>query len=416
LRILFLNVAYPPFPGGGERYVRALAAGLAARGHVVTAVCGAAQLERELWQGAAAGDEALVDGVRLIRLPIRPFPGGFTGVKAWRKMMVLLSALPGDQTAVLQHMARQMPRLSGLEATLQTVNPASFDLIHTFNLSWEYPMVAGLRAAQRHGVPYVATPFAHTSVGHDRVTRNSNMDHQLHFLRQADRVLVLTAVEAAALADWGIPEERLAVIGGGLDDLPDTAVSLDHYQLPSPFALFVGRHSRDKGALDAARAILRLRAAGSPVTLALAGQSTAEFDRFYEQLNEQEQMGIRPLGVVDEATKHSLLAQAALLLLPSRTDSFGIVLLEAWAHGTPVVAARAGGIPGVVDDGENGLLTPYGDVDQLVQAVAHLLDNGDEARRLGANGWQKVAAVYTWPAVTDRVLAHYAAVQTKEWK
>ena len=59
---------------------------------------------------------------------------------------------------------------------------------------------------------------------------------------------------------------------------------------------------------------------------------------------------IRPLGILDEGEKHAILEASTMLLLPSHSDSFGIVILEAWAHGKPVIGARAGGIPGVIDD------------------------------------------------------------------
>ena len=116
---------------------------------------------------------------------------------------------------------------------------------------------------------------------------------------------------------------------------------------------------------------------------------------------------VRTLGLVDEVTKHALLAEASALLLPSRTDSLGIVMLEAWSHGTPVIGAAAGGIPGVVDHGENGLLVPFGDVAALAGSVRLLVTDGELRRRLGEQGREKVARRYTWSQVRDRVLDSY---------
>jgi glycosyltransferase involved in cell wall biosynthesis len=119
---------------------------------------------------------------------------------------------------------------------------------------------------------------------------------------------------------------------------------------------------------------------------------------------------IQPLGIVNEQDKHTLLSRAELLLLPSRTDSFGIVLLEAWAHGKPVIGARAGGIPGVIDEWHNGLLVGFGDVAGLAEAIQTLLTDELRRQRMGENGRDKVHSQYTWEQVGQRVWANYQAV------
>jgi glycosyltransferase involved in cell wall biosynthesis len=96
-----------------------------------------------------------------------------------------------------------------------------------------------------------------------------------------------------------------------------------------------------------------------------------------------------------------------MLILPSRTDSFGIVLLEAWAHGKPVIAARAGGIPGVVDDGINGCLVRFGDLQELAGATRLLLEDQSLSQRMGENGREKVRIQYNWEHSTDQVLEAY---------
>jgi glycosyltransferase involved in cell wall biosynthesis len=143
------------------------------------------------------------------------------------------------------------------------------------------------------------------------------------------------------------------------------------------------------------------------VALALVGSTTPEFERFYRGLSAVERAGLRVLGVLPERDKHAVVARSRGLLLPSHSDSFGIVLLEAWSHGRPVIAARAGGIPGVVDEDVNGLLIPFGDVTGLAAAVERLLDDETLARQLGESGRAKVAEEYTWAAVAERVHSHY---------
>jgi glycogen synthase len=413
-RILFLSPAYPPLPGGGERYAKALANQLAERGYAVTVLTSHAQHEQQLWRGAGSQPHQTQEGkVTVIRLPLRPFPGGRTGLLAWRKLMVLLSALPGDQSRLLGHMARLIPPIVGLEDALATL-PVQVDLVHAFNISWEWPLWAGWQWAQKHGLPFVATPFMHFGTGHDRVALNATMDHQRQLLLGAKRLLVLTAVEQTGLLALGVERERVAVIGGGVDSVvtavDDTDDLRGQYGLSSRYALFLGRVSYDKGAIHAAQAVLALTAQDIDITLGLIGQPAPEFTRFYDNLTPAEQTRIRPFGILDENAKHGLLAGAEALLLPSRTDSFGIVLLEAWLHGVPVIAARAGGIPGVVDDGVNGLLVPFGDIPALSGALHRLLAEPNLRQQLGEQGKAKATTVYTWERVADSVAQQYTAI------
>ena len=416
MRLLFLTPAFPPFPGGGERYTRSLALNLVQRGHAVTVLTSAAQIERELWQGCGQNVIYQQDsGIEIIRCPIRRLPGGWPMLLLWRKLMVLISLLPGEQTAVLQHLARAIPPLQKLPQTLSQLTN-QFDLVHGFNLSWEHPLLAGWQWAKAQQLPLAVTPFAHLGdSSHDRVALNNTMDHQRRILREANVVFTLTTIEQQGLQARGIGMQRVTAVGGGLDPLPNnwqTVGILSKYQLQTPFILFLGRANHNKGAVHTLQAIAQLHQEGLPVTLVIAGQTTAEFEQALARLPAEVRNGIRPLGIISETEKHALLEAATLLVMPSHADSFGIVFLEAWAHSKPVIGARAGGIPAVVDDGQNGLLVPFGDVVALAQAIRRLLTNPDLAHTLGANGRHKVTTHYTWANVTDQVEAQYRLLIT----
>jgi glycosyltransferase involved in cell wall biosynthesis len=380
-------------------------------------VTSAASVERDLWQGCGTEvTQADDEGISIIRCPIQPLPGGWAGLMVWRKGMVMLSLLPGDQTKLLQRACRLIPPLQALPQTLSKV-AGQFDLVHAFNISWEYPLISGWQWAQQQRLPLAITPFAHLGAGQrDRVALNSTMDHQRRALSAADVVFTLTTIEQQGLQARGIQMKRVTAVGGGLDPLPDnwqTADPLAAYQLQTPFILFLGRANRSKGAIHTLEAIAQLHQAGLPVKLVIAGQSTPEFERALARLSPDVREWIRPLGLVSEAEKHALLEATSLLVMPSHADSFGIVFLEAWAHGKPVIGARAGGIPAVVDDGQNGLLVPFGDVPALAKAIRCLLANPDLAQQLGANGRAKVATHYTWSRVTDQVEAYYRLLLTE---
>lgn len=416
MRILFVSPAFPPFTGGGERYARSLALALAARQHEICVVTTLAEKEADFWKGTGEPEhpQKAADGpLEIWRCPLRPFPGGRSGLLAWRKAMVLVSMLPGDQSSLLFRMAGAIPPIGALNETLEAAG-SDAHLVHAFNISWEAALSAGWRFAQRAQRPYVLTPFAHLGEGaKGRVAWNSMMDHQRRILNAADAVLTLTTVEQEGFRHWGVTPRIVRTVGGGLDEMaglsPERSL-LTKLGMQQPFVIFIGRLSFDKGAIHAAKAVLALREEGSTVVLALVGTLTSEFSRFYRRLSPAEKESIRPLGNVSDADKHALLREAVALLLPSRIDSLGIVLLEAWSHGTPVIGADAGGIRAVIDDEEDGLLVPFGDVTALAVATRRLLEDEEKRRKLGETGRLKVRKRYTWSQVSASVGAVYEQI------
>lgn len=411
MHILIATPAFPPFIGGGERHTGTLARHLIESGQSVTVLTSAALNEPDFWLGRGEGVEVVDDssGLRVIHLPVRPFPGGFRGLLAWRKSMVLLSSLPGTNN-LLQTMAERVPSFAKLDEAFGYIDKP-VDVVHGFNISWEHAMMAGWKYANRNGLPFVASPLAHLGTdSRDRVALNSTMRHQRYMLSTADMLLTNTLIEAQGLQARGVQTVKFGVAGPGVDippsiaEFPETSVSW------KPYVLFIGRASYDKGAFHAVSAVLRLRERGSDIQLVMLGQETEAFRQFYDELPDSEKRYVHVLGFVEEGLKHAYLRDAKALLLPSRTDSFGIVLLESWFHGRPVVAASAGGIPGVVDNGKNGILVPFGDIPSLSNAIKLLIEDAELNEILGENGRQKLVANYTWEAVTEKVLAAYHEV------
>lgn len=411
MHILIATPAFPPFVGGGERHTGTLARNLVDRGLTVTVLTSQALNEADFWQGC--GQDVVVEtgpmGLTAIRMPILPVPGGYRGLLAWRKSMVLLSVLPGTMKA-LQGMAKRVPPLVKIEQALAVINNP-VDVVHGFNISWENAMMVGRQFARQKNRPFIASPLAHLGTGpRDRVAKNSTMRHQRMILSTADLLLTNTAIEAQGLKERGIDRVEFRVAGPGVD-LPQTIAALPEVgESFKPYIIFVGRLSHEKGAIHAAEAVLHLRRQGCPIQLVLIGRETPEFRQFLDGLPDSERQYIHNLGNVDESLKHAYLRDAVALVLPSRTDSFGIVLLESWLHGRPVIAAAAGGIPAVVDDGENGILVPFGDVSALSNAIKLLSEDQRLNRTLGENGRQKLMTNYTWEAVTDIVLDAYHLV------
>ena len=115
------------------------------------------------------------------------------------------------------------------------------------------------------------------------------------------------------------------------------------------------------------------------------------------------------LGALTEAEKPDFFAGIDVLALPSRTDSFGLVIPEAWANGLPVVVYKAGGPGSLVRHGVDGLVVPCGDVAGLAAALDRLAGDPAARARMGAAGRSRLPGEFDWPArlavVRSRLLA-----------
>ncbi len=96
------------------------------------------------------------------------------------------------------------------------------------------------------------------------------------------------------------------------------------------------------------------------------------------------------LGWKDRAEVGDLLRQCDLFVLPSRSEPFGIVIIEAMACGKPVVASAVGGIPEIIQQGENGILVEPDDPAALADAIIRVLEDEGLRSRIGRNGVETV--------------------------
>ena len=166
--------------------------------------------------------------------------------------------------------------------------------------------------------------------------------------------------------------------------------------------LFVGRAEGRKGLPVLLRAFEALRSAGVPARLTIAGATPVEVEPL---LLDPE--GVEIAGRVSEDQKSRLLAEADVLCAPSLGgESFGMVLTEAFASGTPVVASDIAGYRDVVRDGTDGLLVPVGRAVELGEAL-HALALDPRRRGDMARAARSRAERFAWPRVASEVVEVY---------
>ena len=127
-----------------------------------------------------------------------------------------------------------------------------------------------------------------------------------------------------------------------------------------------------------------------------------ESTRFLDLCKGEEGGNIIPLGQFQTEDLRHLLAAADIFALPSWADSFGMVYLEAWCAGLPVIGASTAAICEVIRDGVDGLLVPPRDVASLARVLEQLLLDPALRHRLGQAGKEKVLSGLTWPHALHR--------------
>lgn len=293
------------------------------------------------------------------------------------------------------------PILPGLKQAIgafdgDVVAASSFPLMHMYT-------ALAARRINRHPLIYCGGLHPKDRWGFDRP-----MIYDA--IRRADAYIAYTTYEQDFLLQKGIPAGKLHVIGLGVDAerfgrANGTAIRQQWGDPSAPVVAFIGQQARHKGVDTLVRALERVWQRLPQTRLLIAGARTRfspVLRRQIEALPPHQREQVLILNNFDEAEKPNLLAACDLLAYPSKFESFGLVYVEAWACGKPVIGSRAGAIPSVVQDGTDGLLVPPQDIPALADALTRLLENESLRHRLGERGRQKVLERYTWETVVAR--------------
>ena len=406
---LHVNAGYWPLIGGAETYLQAVSERFARDGDTVLVATTNAESVEHWWDprypAVPPGLDCL-NGVKIIRSRVAHLPGSPYPFLILRRLAGTMyrweAAIP-----VLNGMSNFIPWVPQLGRALEEHGQAA-QLVHAINVALEGPVFQAYRFARRHRLPFIFTPFVH--VGNPKnVERYYTLPHHRRLMRSSDAVIVQTQREADTLTRLGVPPQRLHQVGMGVDLTELQGGNAERFRrqhgIRGPVVTFMGAVTYDKGAIHLTQAMCQLWKKNHPATLVLAGRPIAAggFDRFFARVPFEYQTRTLRLGQVTGELKQDLLAATDVFVMPSRVDSFGIVFLEAWAYGIPVIGADTGGVPDVIERGVDGLLVPFGEVAPLAEAIAGLLTSQTWARALGARGKAKVEARYTWDQVYQRL-------------
>jgi len=354
-----------PLPGGVNEHVRYLYEGLIERGHDVRIISSTHGLQR-----ASEGDVIRLG--RGFSVPTNGSVGTLT--VSPRYLSQIRALLERERFDVLHFHEPFVPLLSlFLLRESRSVNVATFHAYAGWSTSYEFGRrFLGGYARRLHG----------------RIAVSAAARHFIDRYFPGDYKLIPNGVDLTRYE--------------GIEPI-------ERWRDGTANILFVGRFEQRKGLLVLLKAFRVLRRAGLDCRLIVVGSGPQEREvRRY--IATRGLKGVELLGRVGDAEKARLFATADVFVSPATgQESFGIVLLEAMAAGTPIVCSDIHGYKGVVRRGEEALLVPPRDHQALVGAVSRLLEDPALRATMGASGRVR-AQQFSWPSITAKVDDYYGFV------
>jgi glycosyltransferase involved in cell wall biosynthesis len=212
-----------------------------------------------------------------------------------------------------------------------------------------------------------------------------------------------------------IPKNKISAIYNGVEneflEKSDYKTSLtamqNKYGIGDHFCLYVGRLTSRKG-IDYLLYAMK-KTANIQCVIVGDGPECEHLHSLTESNGLQERVIFT--GFVPKDDLKHLYTAADFFVLPSLAEGLPLVMLEALASGTPVVASRVAGIPDIISDGYNGFLVPPKDVDTLSKVIQQLADSSELRRKMGDNARQVVNEQFSWKRVAEEVLRVYDQVR-----
>jgi glycosyltransferase involved in cell wall biosynthesis len=266
---------------------------------------------------------------------------------------------------------------------------SSADVVHV--LGGEVMAVAAVETAQRLGKPVAISPFAHPGDwGFDAGS--------IRAYRRADTVIATTSADAANYRAIGVTPQRMQIVGLPVADIPAQAARGRPARADvSPLVIFLGARRPTKGVdllLSAAPIVWQRH----PTTrFAFVGPGDPL------QLSDPRVLDV---GRVSDAERAEWLSRASVLCLPSSSESFGLVVPEAWSHRVPVVVSDHPVLAELVELSGGGVSTPRA-APAIADAIATMIADPARAQAMGRRGWDYWREHLTSRAVAARHLAIY---------
>jgi glycosyltransferase involved in cell wall biosynthesis len=403
LRIVCPTYWYPQHATDTQAtYVHDINRHLVRRGHSVTVV--------------TPGDRSLArtdtfDGVRIVRFPM-DLPPDLTYGRVAQSQVSWLGKFA--RVAVMAHYLEAQHR-----AILTEARENGADIVHAH---WAIPTgPAAVLAARQLGVPSVITMhggdvYVNPEQGYDFPTRWYVRPALRWTLRHAGALTAITEDCRQHALRAGAPDEHIRLVFNGTDLRRFSPDENGNRRAPrfGPNMVFACRQLFPrKGIRFLLEAAAQLKPQFPDLKIVLAGDGFERpaLVRLAEELGISEDVTF--LGWVPNTDLPPYYRAAAVSVIPSLEEGFGIPAAEAMGCEVAVVASDAGGLPEVVEDGVTGLVVPRGDSAALAKAIGSLLADPERRRQMGQAGRARALRLFDWDRTAEQFEQLYSEVAAR---
>lgn len=222
-------------------------------------------------------------------------------------------------------------------------------------------------------------------------TRGMDLFHRIHHW------VAISEAQRQEHLGMGIPADKITVIPHFLESTEQPLAYPEQGDV-----IFVGRLSQEKGVHQLLLAWEKIHDCGRKLWIVGDGPERGRLEAMVQSLALR---NVYFTGFLEHSSMREIWEKAACSVVPSVwKEPFGMVVLEAWAKGRPVVAHRLGALPELIDEGSNGTLVPPDSPQDMAAAILKILQNPEQGAAMGKNGYSKLQRDFTKAAWIEKMI------------
>jgi glycogen(starch) synthase len=308
----------------------------------------------------------------------------------------------------------QVPWDNAVEPSVRLVRSWQPDVVH-LHTHWAWPVARAIQEQTGTCLIYTvhSVDRAEYELGEEGPNLLDRCGDQEAALAAANRVIALTRHERELLTRYYPWARRgVRIVGNGIDEIATESLRKVRRTDESLLILYSGRLVERKGIAELFAAIPQVLAKYPATRFVIAGGpahwGAADVERqWLNSTISPYRSQIQFTGWLPPTQVSRWYREADVLVVPSRYEPFGMVVLEGMLHGLPIVAASAGGPKEILQDGRTGLLFPPKDVGAFVQALLRLIEDPALRKRLGRAAARNVRRRWLWARTVEQMRSVY---------